>query len=213
MGSNSLISMVDHLVYATPDLDAGVAHIESLVRVRPIAGGSHPGWGTRNALLGLGPGCYLEVIGPDPDQAPPAGGRAFGVDGSHGGRLVTWAAKADRLDALHATAAEHGVRLGAVRSGSRQRPDGTVVTWRLTDPREVLADGIVPFFIDWGASLHPSESTPVGGRLVSLRAEHPDAAEVSRMLRRLGIDLAITPGAVPRLVAVVEGDYGTCELT
>ena len=205
--------MVDHLVYATADLDAGVAQIESLARVRPIAGGSHPGWGTRNALLGLGPGCYLEVIGPDPDQAPPARGRAFGLDGSHGGLLVTWAAKADHLDALHASAAEQGVRLGAVQGGSRQRPDGTLLTWRLTDPREVVAEGIVPFFIDWGASPHPSESAPCGGRLVSLRAEHPDAESVSGVLRRLGIDLVVSSGAVPRLVAVVEGEYGTFELS
>jgi hypothetical protein len=213
VGSNTLISLVDHLVYAAPDLDAGVAHIESLARVRPIAGGSHPGWGTRNALLGLGPGCYIEVIGPDPDQAPPAGGRAFGVERAHGGRLVTWAAKADHLDALHASAAGQGVRLGAVRGGSRQRRDGTVLTWRLTDPREVVADGLVPFFIDWGASTHPSESAPEGGRLVSLRAEHPNAERVSGVLRRLGIDLVVTPGAVPRLVAVVEGDDGTFELS
>jgi hypothetical protein len=213
VGSNTLISMVDHLVCATPDLDAGVAQIESLARVRPIAGGNHPGWGTRNALLGLGPGCYLEVIGPDPDQAPPAGGRAFSVDGAHGGRLVTWAAKTDHLDALHASAAEQGVRLGAVRGGSRRRPDGIVLTWRLTDPREVVADGIVPFFIDWGASPHPSASAPRGGRLISLRAEHPDAESVAGVLRRLGIDLVVTRGAVPRLVAVVEGVNGQFELT
>ena len=39
----NLISKVDHLVYATPDLNRGVEEIEKLVGVRATAGGQHPG--------------------------------------------------------------------------------------------------------------------------------------------------------------------------
>jgi len=42
--------LIDHLVYATPDLDLGIATIERLLGVRATAGGRHPGAGTRNAL-------------------------------------------------------------------------------------------------------------------------------------------------------------------
>lgn len=49
-GSVELLSRVDHLLYATPDLNRGVEEIEKLIGVRATEGGQHPGRGTRNAL-------------------------------------------------------------------------------------------------------------------------------------------------------------------
>ena len=99
-GRARLLSSVDHLVYATPDLQMGVDRVQKMLGVRAAAGGQHPGRGTRNALLSLGPGRYLEIIGPDPEQPKPAQPRPFGIDALKAPRLVTWAAKGTDLERL-----------------------------------------------------------------------------------------------------------------
>jgi len=208
MPSAALLARVDHLVYATCELDRGIAEIERLLGVRASAGGRHPAWGTRNALAALGPRCYLEIIAPDPDHSPSAGPRPFGLDAGGPSRLVGWAANATELGALRAAAVRDGVPLGAVLAGSRERPDGTALTWTLTDPNDVVADGIVPFFIDWGLSPHPASTAAVGATLANLHAEHPRADPVRGMLRGLAVPMSVVTGPAPALIAEIDCGKG-----
>jgi hypothetical protein len=207
-----LLATVDHLVYATPELQVGIDKIERVLGVRATPGGQHPGRGTRNALLSLGPGTYLEIIGPDPDQPTPAQPRPFGIDDLEAPRLVTWAAKGTELEHVASEARRGGVKLGVVISGSRQRADGVVLFWRYTDPRTVVAGGIVPFFIDWGKTPHPASTATQGASLIGLRGEHPDSEQVQKALSRLGLGLRVQPGPSAALVATVSGPRGRVEL-
>jgi hypothetical protein len=209
---DTLLAVVDHLVYATPNLQAGVDRIERMLGVRAAPGGQHPGRGTRNALLSLGPSSYLEIIGPDPEQPTPREPRPFGIDDLEEPRLVTWAAKAANLEQLAADARAGGVRLGEIIPGSRRTADGRLLSWRYTDPRAVVADRIVPFFIDWGRTPHPASTSPGGAALLALRAQHPDPAGVTKALRRLGLDLPVDRGPRPALLATVTSPRGRVEL-
>ena len=198
-----LLAHVDHLVYATAELSQGVAEIERLLGVRASLGGRHPMWATRNALVALGPSRYLEIIAPDPDHSPRAGVRPFGL-ASHGpSRLTGWAAKATDLEQLRAAATQRGVALGGVFAGSRQRPDGTTLNWTLTDPCCVVADGLVPFFIDWGLSPHPASTAAAGATLVGLRAEHPSAGDVREILQGFALPMPVASGTAPALIAEI----------
>jgi Glyoxalase-like domain len=211
--ASDVLAKVDHLVYATPDLKLGIDTIERLLGVRATPGGQHPGLGTRNALIGLGPSTYLEIIGPDPDQPKLATPRRFGIDELTAPRLTTWVAKGNDLDGFVTRARRDGVMLGDVIGGSRKRPDGVVLSWRYTDPSVVLADRLIPYVIDWGTSPHPAATAAPGVTLVALRAEHPDAAKVQRMLAHLGLDLPVTTGSRPALIATLDSPRGRAELS
>jgi hypothetical protein len=207
-----LLNQVDHLVYAAPDLNRGIDEIEHLTGVKASPGGQHPGGGTRNALVALGPTTYLEIIAPDPDQPAPSTPRSFGIDNLKESRLVTWAAKGNDLEHLKLQTEMKGVTLAPVSPGSRKRPDGVLLSWRTRRTALPVGDGIVPFFIDWGQSPHPARSAAPGLTLIDLRAEHPDAKRVQQVLSALGLELQVTQGSKPQLVATIKGPKGTVEL-
>ncbi|HEX4438540.1 MAG TPA: VOC family protein [Thermoanaerobaculia bacterium] len=204
--------LADHLVYAVPDLDSGAAQVERLLGVKPMVGGQHPGRGTRNALVGLGPAVYLEILAPDPAQPAPQKPRSFHLDEVKTPRLVGWGAHGRDVAAIFAEAKAKGVQLGEIGSGGRKRPDGVELKWTFTDPDALLGGGVVPFFIDWGSSPHPAKTAPQGATLVGMRAEHPDPASVERMLKVLGVDMPVTRGPAPALIAVIQCPKGRVEL-
>jgi hypothetical protein len=75
-----------------------------------------------------------------------------------------------------------------------------------------VADGVVPFFIDWGTSPHPSSTSTKGASLVGLRAEHPQSEDVLKMLKGLGLDLQVQQGPAAALIATLDGPRGRIEL-
>ncbi|GGU17010.1 hypothetical protein GCM10010259_04380 [Streptomyces daghestanicus] len=188
-------ALLDHLVLATPDLAATVADFTRRTGVAPAPGGVHVGRGTRNFLVSLGGTGYLEIVGPDPEQATPDGPRPFGVDGITAPHIVTWAIRPPDLDAAVAAARARGYDPGPVRPMSRRRPDGSLLSWRLTDGDSAHPSGLVPFLIDWGDTAHPSAGLPVT-RLLSLTATAPDPDEIRPLLAALGTGLPLSAGPV-----------------
>ena len=211
---NRVRAVIDHLVYATPDLDAAVEWVAAAVGVRPTPGGRHPGLGTRNALLDIGDGAYLELIGVDGQAAaPPDGPRPFGLDRITEPRLAGWAAKASGIDRCVARARAAGYDPGPVQSLSRRLPDGTELRWRLTFPGPHSVE-LIPFLIEWAEDApHPSTTSPAGCRLVSFTGGHPEPVAVAPVLRALGVELAVVPATSAALVAVIEGPGGTVQLS
>jgi hypothetical protein len=183
----------DHLVYAVPDLAIATASFAERYGVRPAPGGRHEDKGTRNYLVGLGGSAYLEIIGPDPESdLPPAW---FGIATLTGPKLVTWAVRPEDFDATIAAARAAGYDPGDVESMSRRTPDGSVLAWRLTRRDPLPHNGLVPFLIDWGSTVHPATSGLPEVELVSFHAEHPDPPAVGRDLAAVGARLEVRAGA------------------
>ena len=91
-------SWVDHLVLAAPSLHVGCRTVEALTGVAPIFGGAHPGAGTHNALLSLGPPTYLEVIARDPAQADAPPSPLAPADLGDEPRLIAFTVGCDDID-------------------------------------------------------------------------------------------------------------------
>jgi hypothetical protein len=195
--------VLDHLVFAAPNLADAVAQVTELTGVAPVRGGAHEGRGTANYLAGLGRDAYLEIIGPDPDQPDPARPRPFGIDDLAEAKLVTWAVHPVDFDNAIEIARGRGYEPGEPAEMSRRTAEGELLSWRLT-PQGGL-DGLAPFLIDWGTTAHPaSRDLPV----IMMTGVHPDPAAVQRVMDALGLEFLVRKDKTPGLVAVLTDTSG-----
>src|SRR5690242_4787394 len=146
---------LDHIVFAAgPDGLAGTsARLSALLGEDFVDGGVHPRFGTRNRILPLSDGTYLELVEvldhPASYKAP--FGQAVRARSELGGGWLGWAVSVDDL-----SAAEQRLGREAV-VGSRHRPDGVMLSWRQLGIKGLMSDPQLPYYIKWDdESLHPS---------------------------------------------------------
>lgn len=186
---------IDHVIIAVPDLDAAIPAFEARTGVRPVIGGSHPGRGTRNALVSLGPATYLEIIAPDPAQQLESDElkamKALARPSPYG-----WAISGADPEALRAAVR---AKLSPDQPGSRRKPDGSLLEWSTFGFEEIAGDS-APFFIHWkDMALHPSRTSSVGCRLTSLKIARPDPAPLRQALSQLRLPITITKATKARM--------------
>src|SRR5215510_11400599 len=178
---------LDHILLGINDLNLGIAWMEERSGVRAVFGGVHPGRGTRNALLALGPRRYLEIIAPDPQQ--PGQGLALQLKSMNEPRVFNWAVHTDDIAATAKKVAAAGFAVNGPNDGSRTRPDGKTLRWKsfsLKDDR----GGLLPFFIEWSRdSLHPSEDAPKGCTLKQFVLRSSSTQELDTQVHNLGLDV------------------------
>ncbi|WP_375485909.1 VOC family protein [uncultured Jatrophihabitans sp.] len=157
---------LDHLSYAAgPEgLAACAQRLGSRLGAGFRDGGIHPSFGTRNFVLPLEHGCYLEVVEaldhPAADRAP--FGRAVRARGESGGGWLAWAVAVDDISVIEQ-------RLGRTAArGHRRRPDGFDLLWRQIGINDVSEDPQLPFFTAWESDPehHPSH----GGSDIELQS-------------------------------------------
>jgi catechol 2,3-dioxygenase-like lactoylglutathione lyase family enzyme len=201
---------LDHIILGCTDLDAGIAFVFRHLGVRAIPGGVHPGAGTKNALLSLGELRYLEIMAPDPLQ--PGAPDPRNVRTLTHPALVGWAEHRDHLDEFAGVLHAAGVDYVGPVPGSRQRPDGSVLNWKSL-PLKEDEHGVLPFFIEWGASTkHPSADSPKGCDIDSVEITSPNPKSLGTLSKTLDLDVAIGRSKTPRLTAHLHGPAGSLTL-
>lgn len=203
---------VDHLLYATSNLEKGMDEIEALLGVRPARGGHHPQFGTHNALLSLGTNVYFEVIARDPDLPEPEGGAFIDIPEGTQSKLLTWIMQTSDIEQSVCAARAANLGIGDISTGKRENPDGSVVRWQATNPYAMPLDGALPFLINWGETPHPSTTTPAGCLFEQLLIEHPQAESVRKGLSVLGLNLEVAKAEEYRMVAKIRTPGGVVTL-
>lgn len=159
---------LDHVSYAAgPDgLDATSRRVADALGCGLIHGGVHPRFGTRNHVLPLESGHYLEVVAvldhPVADKVP--FGQAVKARTERGGGWLGWVVAVDDLTEVE-------TRLGrSAVQGNRRRPDGFELRWKQIGVNGLINDPQLPFFVCWesDSTQHPAAGVACGVDLVRL---------------------------------------------
>ena len=209
------IVLPDHLVVAAQTLEQGCDWVEAKLGVRPQPGGRHVAMGTHNALVGLGPRFFLEVIAVDPDGKAPPRPRWFDLDEprmkaalAEGPHLAHWVARTNDIEAVVVRVPG----LGAVTPMARGD-----FTWRITIPDDGRRPGrgLVPTLIEWPDARHPADRLADSGlRLAAIAGEHPEPELIRAEISVLGLaeTMKVTYAKSPRLAAMIRTPRGTAIL-
>ena len=149
---------LDHLSYAAgPDGLANTAErIGKLLGEKFADGGIHPRFGTRNMVLPLTGGTYLEVVSvldhPASDKAP--FGQAVRARSQLGGGWLGWVVSVEDIRSVETRLGREAV------NGNRHRPDGVELKWQQIGVQGLQSDPQLPFFVAW---ISPVEQHPSAG--------------------------------------------------
>ncbi|HIG41077.1 MAG: VOC family protein [bacterium] len=202
------MAKLDHIMYATADLDKGIAEIAELTGVTAAIGGAHPGNGTRNALLSLGADQYLEIIAPDPQQD--LSGTLGEELTKHGGSGVrAWAVAASDLSVVGATGRKYDLTPKPIIDMNRTTPEGVRLDWQICF---LAGNNMLPFFIDWKDSSHPAQSTPKGCAMVDFTVSLPDAEGFKAFMEALSVEVSVVTGP-ESFTACIQTPSGLVELS
>ncbi|HVL32439.1 MAG TPA: VOC family protein [Actinomycetota bacterium] len=153
---------IDHVIYATADLDAAAARFEEVYGLRSVKGGNHVEFGTGNRIVPLR-NAYIELMGiTDKERAASnALGQFIEALTEDGDRFFAFVVRTDELES-------HARRLGLeIMPGARQKPDGSTISWRLAGLDRAMDDPSLPFFIQWSPGVQHPGTDPI---------EHPAKA-------------------------------------
>jgi hypothetical protein len=194
---------LDHIVVGARTLEQGIHYVKEVLGAEPYGGGRHLEQGTHNKVLRLGDDVYLEVLAPDPASTiKPAwfslADKAMLESLAKRPRLVAYVAQTDDLAAL----LEHTRYPLEAKPAQR---DSLRWQFGFSVDGNVLADGLLPYCIQWESN-HPAWTMNDSGcSLVRLQGFHPEPASIQQMLQRLGFsDITLQYGDIPKLKAVIK---------
>ena len=168
MGLNAVMRLSNISFAAGPDgLAAAVERLQDALGVEFRDGGFHPRFGTRNHIMTIAGGRFIEVVEvlEHPAAEKAVFGQAVRARSELGGGWLAWVLEVDDMAPLEQ-------RLGrSAVPGNRKFPDGQELTWQQIGIKGLMADPQLPFFVKWDSEedLRPSALPPEPVELLEIR--------------------------------------------
>jgi len=192
--------LIDHIVYSVPNLEQACDSLESSLGFKPVFGGYHKTQGTKNALLNLGQGCYLEILAIDESNESIKKARWMGIDLIHEPRITRWAIKSDNLTQDQQILQMYNANMGNISGGSRQTPNGNTLEWEMILPLATPKIELTPFMVNWLAhSVHPTKALDNECSLVSMEFSHQSPELIQDVFNMLDLNILISSSDKPKI--------------
>jgi hypothetical protein len=183
------------------DADAAAARLLDEHGLASVPGGRHPAWGTENRIVPLG-GAYLELMTVFDRRVAVSTplGRFVCERIARGDGFLGWMAAGEGFD-------ERTAALGLEPlPSSRERPDGSTVSWRLAGLDRMLAEPPLPGLIAWDdpeafPGVTPAEHRGIRPRGFAWLELAGDATRLSEWLGGAEVPLRVVDDGPPGLRA------------
>ncbi|MEC5424678.1 VOC family protein [Virgibacillus sp. C22-A2] len=156
---------IDHIIITAKDPEKAAKDFSEKNDVPIVQGGRHENWGTYNYLAYFSSESYIEWIGIFDDTIANTSDNPLikqVVNALTNGKeeVIQFAFRTDRMDKYIAYFAKENIPCTGPFSGSRKKPDGSMLKWRMLFPD---TERMLPFLVEWGEV----KNVPEEGKLIS----------------------------------------------
>ena len=166
-------NMIDHIILASPNIEEGMDAFEVMSGIKPKICGGLAGLGVIAARVALDSRAYIEIIGPDPKRSGPLGAKLIDLEE---GTLAPFH-YAVRLSDLSELRDEYipnelGFEPDHLNMVGKDRDDEPA-NWEIMFMLGHFFGGLVPYYVNWGDCVHPTNNIPIVGPLKSFTIRTP----------------------------------------
>ncbi|MFS0675035.1 VOC family protein [Ornithinibacillus sp. 179-J 7C1 HS] len=145
---------LDHIVIAGKNAAEDSITFDDRMAIKAIKGGEHENWGTYNYLAYFSNESYIEWLGiKDYDTAsksdnPLIQHLVYMLD-QNLSVPFQFALRTNQMDDYIQHFKMNDIPFDGPFPGERERPDGTMLSWRMLFPKYDIEEGMLPFLIEW----------------------------------------------------------------
>ncbi|WP_158234712.1 VOC family protein [Lentibacillus sediminis] len=182
---------LDHIVITAEDPASAAKAFAAKYHVKTMEGGRHEKWGTYNHLANFANDCYIEWIGIFDETTAANSDNPLIHQVSHALKQhlegpVQFALRTQDMDHMVQHFQNSSIRFTGPIPGSRQKPDGSMLNWKMLFPE--AESGVLPFLIEWGDGKNMPEDEQLINQRSIASVTYPQNLEVFRQVFR-GIQL------------------------